>query len=142
MAEKFEFRALTADDIFPMCKIISTVGGREFKRCLETPGVMEAIKGESTIDLDKVGVAVMADLGVSVLAHLGDCKEDIYRFLSSLSGIPVADFPGMRMGKFACMVISLFRKEDFRDFFTEVSELFKQETSDSSTSSTSDTQTL
>lgn len=142
MAEKYAFRPLTADDLFPMCTIISKIGAQDFKKCLETPGVMEAVMGEGEVNLDKVGVAVMADFGVAVLSHMEECRNDIYRFLSSLSGIPIAEFPGMKPGRFACMVISIFRKDDFKDFFQEVSELFRQETSDSSTSSISDTQTL
>lgn len=142
MAEKALFRPPLADDLFTMCKIISKIGAQEFKRCIESPGVMEAIKGEGSVDLEKVGVTVMADLGVSVLSHLEDCKQDIYRFLSSLSGIPVTEFPTMRMAQFAGMVIQLFRNEEFRDFFTEVSESFRQETSGSSIYCTSDMQTL
>lgn len=142
MIEKIELRQLTADDMFPMCTIISKIGAQDFKRCIETPGVMEAIMGEGTLNIDKVGIAVMADLGVAVLAHLEECKADIYRFLSSLSGMSQTELAKMKMGQFAGMVIGLFRKEEFRDFFTDVSELFRQGTSDSSTSSISDTQTL
>ena len=138
----YVLRPLTADDIFPMCTIIAKIGAQDFKKCLETPGVMEAITGQGEVNIDKVGMAVMADMGVLVLAHLEECRADIYRFMSSLSGIPVSDFPKMTPGKFACMVIKFFRKEDFRDFFTEVSELFKQETSNSTTSFIGDTQTL
>lgn len=141
MAEQMELRQLTADDLFPMCTIISKIGAQDFKKCIESPGVMEAIKGEGELDIDKVGVAVMADLGVAVMAHLEDCRDDIYRFLSSLSGKPVSELSKMRMGQFVNMVIKLFRKEDFRDFFMEVSESFRQETSDSLTCCTSDTQT-
>lgn len=142
MTETFTLRQLTADDLFPMCTIISKIGAQDFKKCIETPGVMEAIQGEGGLDIEKVGVAVMADLGVAVMAHLESCRDDIYRFLSSLSGKTAQELAKMRMGQLVGMVIQLFRKEEFRDFFMEVSESFRQETSGSSTCCTNDTQAL
>ena len=133
MAETFEFRQLTADDFFPMCTIISKLGAKEIGRCFENPAVMAAINGEGKFDIESVGITVMADIAASVLSHMEECKLDLYRFIASLSGMPVADIASMRLARFAAMVITLFKREDFRDFFTEVSMLLKQGTSDSLT---------
>lgn len=131
MAETFEFRALTADDFFPMCTIISKLGAKEIGRCFENPAVMEAINGEGKFDIESIGIAVMADMAAAVLSNMEGCKHDLYRLLASLSGMSIADIATMRLARFAAMVITLFKKEDFRDFFTEVSMLLKQGTSDS-----------
>lgn len=142
MAEQFTIRPLTADDMFPMCTIISKLGAKELGRCFENPAVMAAISGEGAFDIEDIGVAVMADIAATVLSHMEECKYDLYRFLSSLTGISTTDLAAMRLARFAALMVTLFRKEDFRDFFTEVSELLRQETSNSTTSYTSDTQTL
>lgn len=142
MAEQFTIRPLTADDLFPMATIISKLGAKELGRCFENPAVMEAISGEAEFDIESVGVSVIADIAANVLSHAEACKMEIYRFLSSITGKSVTEIAGLRLPVFAALLLKLFRKEGFMDFFQEVSELLKQETSDSSTSSTSDTQTL
>lgn len=140
MAEKFELRPLTVKDMYPMCKIITKLGAREILKCFDSPAVQKAFEGEGRFDLESVGISVMGEMAVTVMEHLELVGDDLCKFLSSVSGIEVNG--ETRLPKFAGLVISLFKHEDFKDFFSEVSELLRQETSDSSTSYISDTQTL
>ena len=86
----FELRKLTADDIFPMFKIISKIGIREFKSCFDSPEVRKAIasiaSGEEGADVNAVGLTVALDVASLLVEHLPDCKEDIYQFLAQVSG--------------------------------------------------------
>lgn len=142
MAETYEIRPLMADDLFPMCTIIAKLGAKELGRCFENPVVMEALSGAGKFDIETVGVSVMADIAATVLSHVEECKYDICRLLSSITGKSVTELTAMSPASFAVLLIKFFRKEEFRDFFMEVSELLKQETSVSSTSSINDTRTL
>lgn len=120
---EYTFRTLTSKDIFPMSKIISKIGIKEFKECFQSDAVKAMVKGKG--DTNAVGFAVMLDVGGVILSHLPDCEKDIYNFLSSVTGLKVSEIENASMGDFAEMVITLVQKEEFKDFFGVVSRLFK-----------------
>ena len=126
--KNYELRSLTSDDIFPMFQIISKIGIREFKFCFESPDVKAAIAKSEGTDLNSVGLAVMLDIGGTVLANVPKAKDDIYLLLSQLSGLTKQEIGALPMATFAQMVIDVIRKDEFKDFFQVVSRLFKQGT--------------
>lgn len=126
--KNYELRSLTSDDIFPMFQIISKIGIREFKSCFESPDVKAAIAKSEGTDLNSVGLAVMLDIGGTVLANVPKAKDDIYLLLSQLSGLTNQEIGALPMATFAQMVIDVIRKDEFKDFFQVVSRLFKQGT--------------
>ena len=126
---KFELRNLTADDIFPMFKIISKIGIREFKSCFDTPEVKKAVaniaSGGADADLNAVGVTVAIDIAGLLIGHLPDCKDDIYFFLAQLSGMTKDEIAALPMATFIDMIVAVVKKEEFKDFFQAVAKLFK-----------------
>lgn len=138
---EYSFRPLTGDDIFPVCKIISKLGADAIKTCLESPLVQGAIDGEKT-NLDSVGIAVVAQAAVVIMGHMEECRDDLYGFLSSLTGLSKEEISGQTPAKLVRMISAVLRMEGFRDFFTAACELFGLATPDSSTSYSADTQTL
>ena len=120
---EYTFRTLTSKDIFPMSKIISKIGVKEFKECFQSDAVKAMIKGKG--DPGAVGFAVMIDFAGVVLSHLAECEQDIYNFLSSVSGLKVKEIENAPMGEFAEMIVALVQKDEFRDFIGVVSRLFK-----------------
>ena len=126
----YELRALTADDIFPMLKIISKIGIKEFRSCFETETVRKSIasaaKGtDGQADLTSIGMTVMLDVAAVIISHLEDAKEDIYGFLSNLSGMKKKDIAALPMGTFIEMIVDVIKKDEFKDFFQVVSKLIK-----------------
>jgi len=130
-AKAYELRRLTADDVFPMFQIISKIGIKEFKKCFESPEVMQMIKDaasgeDSQGDVQtSVGMAVAFDLAGIIVSNLASCKKDIYQFLAQLSGMTTNDIAGLPMMTFFEMIVDVIKKDEFKDFFQVVAKLLK-----------------
>ena len=124
MAKAYELRNLTAEDMFPMFQILSKIGVKEFRSCFEAEDIKKVGGGEE-VDVQAVGLSVMLNIGGVVLSNIGKCKEDIYQLLAQLSGMSKKDIANLPMNTFVEMVIDVFRKEEFKDFFQAVSRLLK-----------------
>lgn len=131
VAKAYELRRLTADDVFPMFQIISKIGIKEFKKCFESPEIMQMMKGaasgnEGQDDVVKsVGMTVAFDLAGIIVSNLASCKNDIYQFLAQLSGMTTKEIAGLPMMTFFEMIIDVFKKDEFKDFFQVVAKLLK-----------------
>lgn len=123
-AKTYELRPLTADDVFPMFKIISKIGIKEFKACFDSPDVKKAIANGGA-DLNAIGLSVAIDVAGLVIDHLPNCKDDIYLLLSQLSGMAKKEIATLPMLTFTEMIIDVVKKDEFKDFFQRVSKLFK-----------------
>ena len=132
MTEKtYTLRGLTAEDVFPMLKIISGIGLKELKSCFDSAELRDAIKNMSqgkeegeTVDTTAVGLMVAADIASIIFANLPKCKDDIYQLLSGLSGMKQKEIAELPMNVFLAMIVDVIKKEEFKDFFFFVSGLF------------------
>ena len=127
--KKYELRELQSKDVFPMFRIISKIGVKEFKSCLDTEEVKDAISKmankQENANVEAVGMAVMLDIASVVISHIADAEADIYQFLSGLSGMSRKDLESLDMVTFFEMIVDVFKKEEFKDFIGVVSKLFK-----------------
>lgn len=128
--KSFKLRDLTADDIFPMCQIISKIGVKEFKHCFESPDlknvIANAVSGEDkAVDVTAVGMSVGFDIVGIILSNIASCKKDIYVLLSGLSGMTVKEISELPMLTFIEMVTAVVKKDEFKDFFQGAAKLFK-----------------
>lgn len=132
-AKAYELRDFTADDVFPMFCIIDKIGVKEFKACFDSPDVRKAIGNVASgkagkadnAALASVGMAVAFDIATVVVANLPKAKDDIYLFLSQLSGMTKEEIAGLPMLTFMQMIVDVIKKEEFKDFFGVVAGLFK-----------------
>lgn len=132
MTEKtYTLRGLTAEDVFPMLKIISGIGLKELKSCFDSAELRDAIKNMSqgkeegeTVDTTAVGLMVAADIASIIFANLPKCKDDIYQLLSGLSGMKKKEIAELPMNVFLAMIVDVIKKEEFKDFFQDVAGLF------------------
>lgn len=131
VAKAYELRRLTAEDVFPMFQIISKIGIKEFKDCLESPEVMKMVRDAASGKKDKddvtasVGMKVAFDLAGIIVSNLASCKNDIYQFLAQLSGMTTKEIAALPMMTFFEMIIDVFKKDEFKDFFQVVAKLLK-----------------
>ncbi len=119
MNKNYTMRSLTARDIFPMAKIISKCGISDLKRCFF------AINKND--DIRNVGINVMIDAISIICSNIEKCEDDIFDFLSDLTGIDKKNISDISPAEFAEIITSIIKKEEFRDFFTVLSEFFLQE---------------
>ena len=125
----YTLRMLKADDMFMMLKIINKIGVREVKECFNSAEVRNAISGAANgaenTDVAAVGIQVAMELAGLIVSHLPDCKNEIYQFLASLSDMKVEKIADLPMGTFLEMIVDVFKKDEFKDFFQRVVGLLK-----------------
>ena len=118
--KEYTLRSLKASDLFMMTKIINKIGIKEVKDCFNSPDVKKAISGAETEDVTAVGMQVMLELASVVVSNLSECEMEIYQFLASLAGTNPGEIRELPVNTFIDMILEVFRKEEFTDFFQRV----------------------
>lgn len=133
MEQNYELRALKASDFFLVTRILSKIGVKEFKGIIESDEIKTAIRnaageqgGEiAEADVASIGMIAVFDVAAVILENMDKCETDIYRLLSSLSGLDWTEIREMPLADFGGMVMAVIKHEGFRDFFTAVVSQFK-----------------
>lgn len=130
---EFELRTLKSDDLFPMFGILSKIGFKDLKEII-TPDKIKDMKsmisqdneGDENIDTTTMlGASVVMEIVSIIMKNLPSCKDEIYKFLSGVSGMTVKEIGNLDMVIFTEMIIAVVQKQEFKDFFKVVSKLFK-----------------
>lgn len=121
----YTLRNVDAKDMGLMATIISKIGWKEFKTAFKSDE-LEALFNGGNVTEDEAGMVMAFDIAGIVLANYEKCQNDIFRFLSNLSGLDVKQIESFSPADFAEMVFEVVEKKEFKDFFTVVvSKLFK-----------------
>ena len=127
----YTFRKLNSTDIFLMFRIIGKIGINEFTACFDRDAVKQmitTITGDNAANSNTlVGISVMLEIANVVVGNLPKCETEIYQMLSNTSNLSVDEVKELDFTTFAEMVIDFIRKEEFKDFISVVSRLFKSE---------------
>ena len=147
----YELRKLCADDIFPMVNIISKIGIENMADCFDAKEMADIMNSvDSTLDeadgkessdeadgkessdntmadvlTKQIGIKVIMKLVGLLLKNLGKIKIELYQFLAGLSGMTEKEIAALPLGTFTQMIVDVFKKEEFSDFFQVVSGLLK-----------------
>ena len=123
----YTLKKLSAGNIFTFTTILNKIGFKEIKSCFESVNVNDLLdKDESNeAKIERIGLSVMIDVAGVVISNLANCKESIYQLLSDLSGMKKEEINALDMNIFVEMIIDVFQKEEFKDFFKVVSKLLK-----------------
>lgn len=109
-------RPLCDEDLYPMLAII----GKVFPDDLKDAFVYVA-SGQKTIK--EVGYDVAYRLVVAVIKNLHTIGDEVYAFLSDLSGIAPEIIRKMKFGTTPKMIWEIYREAQNSDFFQVFSEL-------------------
>lgn len=146
---EYKVRALNAEDIFPAVNIISKIGISQFKKVFEGASLKVLISNakekmsesnEETIDskseessvsqnneayVAEVGMSIAFDIVEIILKNFGNCKDEIFNFLSSLTSIEVENLKAAPPADVANMLIDIFEQKEFKDFLKVVLKFVK-----------------
>lgn len=119
MANKnYTLRPLEADDLFTVMEIINKIGIEDAKKCFVSIEVSKAIAENGDEEhVAAVGMKVMVELASLLVQKLPLCKAEVYKFLSSLSGVDAEEISHIKLVPFTKMVMDVFQKEEIKDFF-------------------------
>ena len=122
----YTFRRLSTVDLFPMFKVISKLGLKQFQ---ENGGIKTILSrfadGKKDINATELGIDIFLEITFLVVENLPKCEAEIYALLSQTSDLSVEDIKAQDMSITAEMILDFIRKEEFGDFFKVVSKLFK-----------------
>lgn len=124
------FRTLKSEDTFLMFKIIGKIGINEFTACFEKDTVKQmiaAVTGDGSKEnmTTIVGFSVILEIANVIIGNLPKCEAEIYQMLSNTSNLTVKQVKELDFITFTEMVIDFVKKEEFKDFISVVSKLFK-----------------
>ena len=124
-----ELRKLQASDIFSMVRIINGIGFKTIKDSINVDEINEIRKGmtgeNSDVIASKVGTNVVMSILGTLIENLPKVENDVYEFAGSVAGMKAKDVAKMDAGDFIELLISIFTKDEFKDFFSRASKLIK-----------------
>lgn len=121
----YEFRPLSAPDIFPMCKIIGKIGVNEISSCFEKDTIMRAMSSTDEASARIVGMSMMLEIVNVVVKNLPACESEIYSFMANVTGQTVKEVKSMGMVEFFEMLTDFIMRDEFKDFFKVASKFVK-----------------
>ena len=124
-----ELRKLQASDIFSMVRIINGIGFKTIKDSINVDEINEIRKGmtdeNSDVIASKVGTNVVMSILGTLIENLPKVENDVYEFAGNVAGMKAKDVANMDAGDFIELLISIFTKDEFKDFFSRASKLIK-----------------
>lgn len=113
MNEKpYTLRRLNGDDLWPVLSIVGKVIPDDL-----APLFMEIVTGNK--DLDEVGSIVVVRLIAVIIKEMGKVKDEVYDFLSSVSGLNKDEINALGLVAVPKMIWEIYNAEKNVDFFGE-----------------------
>lgn len=115
-AKPYTLRRLKDRDLWPVLDII----GKVFPDDL-SPVFVDLATGQKSVR--EIGGIVIMKLVVAVIRNLRTVHDEVYDFLSDVSGIPAEEIEEMAFGTAPSMIWDIVKSEKNADFFKEFSKL-------------------
>lgn len=112
----YTLRPLKDKDLWPVLDIIGNVLPDNLAAI-----AMGIVTGNKTVE--EVGSIVVARIVAAFLKNLKTVHDDVYAFLSDVSGIPAEEIEEMEFGTTPRMIWDIVKNEKNNDFFEELSKL-------------------
>ena len=112
----YTLRRLKDKDLWPVLDIIATVFPDDMASIF-----VKMAAGEKS--LREAGAVTVSKLVIAICKNVGKIHEDLYAFLSDVSGIPADEIPEMEFGTTPAMLWDIIRNERNAGFFKVLSKL-------------------
>jgi hypothetical protein len=114
-------------DIFTMATLLSKIGLGKITDAFGRDNVMKILsdfKGKKKEDVTAfTGMQVALQVGEIILGNLENCESEIFKLLSSVSGLSDDDLRNMDADVFAGLIVDVVHLPQFKDFFKAASRL-------------------
>ena len=124
-----ELRRLQATDLFAMVRVLNAIGIKELKNAINFDEIKEARKNVTDENKEAVTVEIGTNVIMSIVPFIFEklavAETEIYSFVASIAGMKVKDVAKMDAIEFTDLLIAIFHKEEFKDFFKRASKLIK-----------------
>jgi len=125
-----EIRKLNAKDLFRMANILNKIGIGELKKVISAEKIaslasQKDIKSDALTTI--IGANVIFDVVGIVINNLDKAEKDIFAFLANVTNKETKDIENLDMGEFMDLLVAIFKKDEFKDFFKRASMFAKSE---------------
>ena len=124
-----ELRNLQASDLFGMVRILNGIGLSKIKSAVDFDKIKEARKSMTDENADDIASQVGTDIVLSIVElmveNLPDVESDVYKFIGGVANMKPADVAKLDINVFMDLILDIFKKEEFTDFFKRASKLIK-----------------
>ena len=126
---EFELRRLQASDLFAMVKLLNVIGFKELKNVINLDEIKEARKNITDENKEtlyaEMGTKIITSLVPFVFVKLSIAENEIYTFVGGIANMKAKDVAKMDAIDFIDLLMEIFKKEEFKDFFKRASKLIK-----------------
>lgn len=126
---EYKLRKLKATDAFLIIKLINKFGVMEFKKCFNAKDIAKLAENKEGLSkeelTEEVGFNIILSCCEVIFANIGKCENEIFEFLVSVSNLNRKQVESLSLAELAQMIIEIFQKDEFKDFFKVVSGLLK-----------------
>lgn len=124
-----KLRNLQASDLFGMVRILKGIGLSKIKSAIDFDKIKEARKNmteENSAEITtQVGTEVILSVIEVIIENLPEVETEIYKFVGGVANMKPADVAKLDASDFVDLLLDIFKKEEFTDFFKHASKLIK-----------------
>lgn len=124
-----KLRNLQASDLFGMVRILKGIGLSKIKSAIDFDKIKEARKNmteENSAEITtQVGTEVILSVIEVIIENLPEVETEIYKFVGGVANMKPADVAKLDASAFVDLLLDIFKKEEFTDFFKRASKLIK-----------------
>ena len=124
-----KLRNLQASDLFGMVRILKGIGLSKIKSAIDFDKIKEARKNmteENSAEITtQVGTEVILSVIEVIIENLPEVETEIYKFVGGVANMKPADVAKLDASDFVDLLLDIFKKAEFTDFFKRASKLIK-----------------
>ena len=124
-----KLRNLQASDLFGMVRILKGIGLSKIKSAIDIDKIKEARKNmteENSAEITtQVGTEIILSVIEVIIENLPEVETEIYKFVGGVANMKPADVAKLDASDFVDLLLDIFKKEEFTDFFKRASKLIK-----------------
>ena len=124
----YTLRKLETADVFPMLRLLNKIGFKDLK---DNEGLKKALfmfmggNINGKVDVNALGMDIFFEVAAVLFDSIPKAEAEFYALLASVAGVKVDDIKKQSPAVTMEMIVDFVKKEEFVDFFSVVSKLFK-----------------